>query len=67
MYGTPIWLRVFPEVYRRWKMEKYGVKTKKPLAPKPGEKTASPHDPNVNVPKDPIKGTEPYEEKPKDD
>jgi len=46
-------------------MEKYGVQTdpKKAADAKkaPGEKTAGVDDPNVNVPKDPDKGTEPFE------
>jgi hypothetical protein len=48
-------------------MEKYGVQTdpKKVEDAKkktgPGEKTAGVDDPNVNVPKDPDKGTEPFE------
>ena len=65
-YGTPIWLRVLPAVLWRMKMEKYGVKTKKPeqIKKEQGEKTAGVDDPNVNVPKHPDKGTEPYEERP---
>lgn len=45
-------------------MEKYGVQIdpkKKPAPTKDGEKTATTDDPNVNVPKDPDKGTEPFE------
>lgn len=77
-YGTPIVLRVLPilmrerieqETRRRIYMEKYGVEVdpkkvdeaKKKQAP--GEKTAGVDDPNVNVPKDPDKGTEPFEKK----
>jgi hypothetical protein len=50
-------------------MEKYGVQTdpKKVADAKkkaPGEKTAGVDDPNVNVPKDPDRGTEPFEKKP---
>jgi hypothetical protein len=50
-------------------MEKYGVeidKKKVEDAKKktPGEKTAGVNDPNVNVPIDPDKGTEPFEKKP---
>ncbi len=50
-------------------MEKYSVKTdsKKTDAKKaPGEKTAGADDPNVNVPKDPEKGTEPFETDPEE-
>ena len=51
-------------------MEKYGVQIdpdKKPDPKKPGEKTAGADDPNVNVPKDKDKGTEPFEKKPAGD
>lgn len=57
------------EELRRDFMEKYGVQTdpKKVEDAKKkaqGEKTAGANDPNVNVPKDPDKGTEPYERDP---
>lgn len=58
---------------RRLFMEKYGVEVdpkkvdEAKKAQKPGEKTASVDDPNTNVPKDPDKGTEPFEKKPEDD
>jgi hypothetical protein len=48
-------------------MEKYGVqidKSKVPKKGKDGEKTAGVDDPNVNVPKHPTEGTEPFEKKP---
>lgn len=49
-------------------MEKYGVQVDRDKIPKKkdGEKTAGVDDPNVNVPKDPAKGTEPFEKKPDD-
>jgi hypothetical protein len=54
-----------PLVREEDQMEKYGVKTKKPEEiKKNGEKTAGVDDPNINVPKDPDLGTEPFEEKP---
>lgn len=56
---------------RRLFMEKYGVQVdpkkvdeQKKKKKEPGEKTAGTDDPNVNVPKDPDKGTEPFEKKP---
>jgi len=53
---------------RRLFMEKYGVqvdpKKVDEQKKKPGEKTAGVNDPNTNVPKDPDKGTEPFEKKP---
>ena len=49
-------------------MEKYGVqidkKKKVEIKKGLGEKTAGVDDPNVNVPKDPDKGTEPFEKEP---
>jgi hypothetical protein len=47
-------------------MEKYSVEIDKDkiIPKKDGEKTAAKDDPNVNVPKDPDKGTEPFEKKP---
>lgn len=45
-------------------MEKYGVEIDPKKKKKDGEKTAGADDPNVNVPKDPDKGTEPFERKP---
>jgi len=47
-------------------MEKYAVEIDKDksIPKKDGEKTASKDNPNVNVPKDPDKGTEPFEKKP---
>lgn len=46
-------------------MEKYGVQIdKSKTEKKDGEKTAGANDPNVNVPKDPDAGTEPYEKEP---
>jgi len=52
-------------------MEKYGVKidpkkTEKEKRGASGEKPKGIDDPNVNVPKDPDLGTEPYEENPED-
>lgn len=60
-----------PHNQERIYMEKYGVQvdkkklddTKKGL----GEKTAGVDDPDVNVPKDPDKGTEPFEKRPEDE
>jgi len=49
---------------RRMFMEKYGVEIDPKKTKKDGEKTAGADDPNVNVPKDPDKGTEPFERKP---
>jgi|GEM_PF-5014099 len=68
----PIVLRIIPFLLRRKKMEKYGVEVDKEKVDEqkkkaPGEKTAGTDDPNVNVPKDPDKGTEPFEKKPKED
>jgi hypothetical protein len=60
-----------PHYERKYLMEKYGVQIDKNKTNKknkkntPGEKTAGEHDPNINVPKDPNLGTEPYERKPK--
>jgi hypothetical protein len=53
-------------------MEKYGVeidpkKVDQQKKNKPGEKTAGVDDPHTNVPKDPDKGTEPFEKRPEDD
>ena len=62
---------LFTEEQRRTFMEKYGVqvdpKKVDDSKKQPGEKTAGADDPNVNVPKDPDKGTEPFEKKPEDD
>jgi hypothetical protein len=51
-------------------MEKYGVKINpkhkdpdKEKKSEAGEDSEYPYDPNVNVPKDPDKGTEPYEDR----
>ena len=63
---------IMTEEERRYFMEKYGVEVdpkkvddaKKKV---PGEKTAGVDDPNVNVPKDPDKGTEPFEKNPEGD
>jgi hypothetical protein len=58
---------VMTEEERKSFVEKYAVEIdpdKKPDPKKPGEKTAGKNDPNVNVPKDPDKGTEPFEKKP---
>jgi hypothetical protein len=57
---------------RRAFMEKYGVeidpkKVDQQKDKKKGEKTAGVDDPNVNVPKDPDKGTEPFEKRPEED
>jgi hypothetical protein len=58
------------EEIRREFMEKYGVQVDKNKTDKnkkgDGEKTAGANDPNVNVPKDPDKGTEPFEKNPEE-
>jgi hypothetical protein len=61
--------RIMTEEERRMFMEKYGVEIDKDKVEKEkkgsaGSKQQVPDDPNVNVPKDPDKGTEPYEKRP---
>ena len=53
-------------------MEKYGVeidpkRVEKEKKAGAGDKQVIPDDPNVNVPKDPDKGTEPFEKRPEED
>ena len=53
-------------------MDKYSVqidktKVEEQKKKEPGEKTAGLSDPNVNVPIDPKKGTEPFEKKSEDE